>query len=229
MQQIVCFHTFFYYYKHISKRKRQEPSLTTSRSCLYQPCPADKFLNPSIQSTLSHVLFMITIAVDENKPLSQDFYTEVICDLQFHQLKCSCGLKGCLSIHAYYTRFIKSFGEKLPIRICRVICSHCQATHALLLSSMVPYSQLPLSDYVDAIAAFSAGDKATVLSSTGTLDSYSLNYLIKMYILHWEQKVLSAAISFNPLRALVLSSFSNYSMQFMQIKNTSNIFFSDTT
>ncbi|MFQ6823289.1 MAG: DUF6431 domain-containing protein [Agathobacter sp.] len=43
---------------------------------------------------------------------------------------------------------------KLCFRICRVRCESCRKTHALLLSSMVPYSQISLKDQISVIDAF---------------------------------------------------------------------------
>ena len=76
---------------------------------------------------------MITLYVEENNPITPDFYNNVIANLQFHRLRCSCGQAGCLSVHAYYHRHIKVPGDRLGFRICRVRCASCGKTHALLL------------------------------------------------------------------------------------------------
>lgn len=89
---------------------------------------------------------MITIFVRDCNQISQSFYDSVIYDLQLHQLTCSCSHSACLSVHGYYKRTVKLSSGAIRLRVCRVKCSECGATHALLLSSMVPYSQIPLSD-----------------------------------------------------------------------------------
>ena len=88
---------------------------------------------------------MITIFVRDCNQISQSFYDSVIYNLPFHQLACSCGHAACLSIHGYYRRTVKLPSGPLRLRVCRVKCSECGATHAILLSSIVPYSQIPRS------------------------------------------------------------------------------------
>jgi hypothetical protein len=100
---------------------------------------------------------MITLYVEENKPITPDFYNTLIINLQFHRLTCTCGRSGCLSIHGYYTRFLKSPDGKLPFRICRVICSCCHHTHALLPSALVPFSQISLSEQTEIISCHESG------------------------------------------------------------------------
>ena len=87
---------------------------------------------------------MITIFNHTFKTLSQNYYDKTIDSIHFHRLTCSCGHSACLSRHAYYHRSIKTPPGKIRLRICRVKCSFCGATHALLLAEMVPYSQIPL-------------------------------------------------------------------------------------
>lgn len=89
---------------------------------------------------------MITIFVPDCNQISQSFYDSLIHDLQLHQLTCSCSHSACLSVHGYYKRTVKLSSGAIRLRVCRVKCSECGATHALLLSSMVPYSQIPLPD-----------------------------------------------------------------------------------
>lgn len=84
---------------------------------------------------------MITIFVPDCNQISQSFYDSVIFDLQLHQLTCSCSHSACLSVHGYYWRSVKLPSGTLRLRVCRVKCSECGTTHALLLSSIVPFSR----------------------------------------------------------------------------------------
>ena len=99
---------------------------------------------------------MITIFVRENNPLTPNFYNNLIAQLQFHRLTCTCGHSGCLSVHGCYIRSLKVPAGKLFFRICRVICSCCHHTHALLPSFMVPYSQIPMNEQAEVISAHEA-------------------------------------------------------------------------
>lgn len=167
---------------------------------------------------------MITVSVDCCNPISQKFYDDVIFSLQFHQLTCTCGHSACLTVHGYYNRFIKSDGSKVSLRICRLFCSCCGHTHALLLSSIIPYSQIPLSKQADIVSYISNnGDISFLLDSQ--IDESNVHAVIRQFRRHWKQKLLSKCILLTPLASLFTSCFSFFSRQFMQIKSTSNILF----
>ena len=68
---------------------------------------------------------MITVLVNENNPISQDFYDSVINSLQLHRIFCSCGHAGCLHIHGYYTRHVKTPAGTVILRILRLKCAEC--------------------------------------------------------------------------------------------------------
>lgn len=169
---------------------------------------------------------MITVFADFCNPISQDFYDKTISSLQFHQLTCSCGHSACLTIHGYYFRSIKSVDSSVRLHICRVKCSHCQVTHALLLSSIVPYSQIPLADQVNIISCYEgSGDFSAIMDQTPSIDESNIRSVIRSYIRHWMQRILSTSISIGSSLSLIRLCFSYFNRQFMQIKNTTNIFF----
>lgn len=173
---------------------------------------------------------MITIFVEENNPLTPNFYNKFINTLQLHQLTCPCGHSGCLSIHGYYHRYIKAPSGKLKFRICRVICECCGHTHAILLSSMVPYSQVSLTEHISIINNYeSCQSQDSVMNSNPFIDEGCYRYIIKCYKRKWRERLRSENILLIPIKKLITSCFSFFSRQFMQIKNTSNILFADTT
>ena len=171
---------------------------------------------------------MITLFVEENNPMTPTFYNNLIASLQFHRLICPCGHSGSLSIHGYYYRSVKTAQGLLRFRICRVICSCCGHTHALLLSSMVPYSRISLADHVSIISGFENNtDCLEVMSRNPSIDESNLRFVIRQFRKHWKQRLISAGIILSD--RLVLSCFERYLRQFMQIKNTENILFANTT
>ena len=173
---------------------------------------------------------MITLFVEENNPLTPTFYNSFIADLQFHQLKCPCGHAGGLSIHGYYHRFVKTSEGKLCFNICRVVCEACGKTHALLLSTMVPYSQLSLQDQVQIIEAYESDmPTASLLKDNGAIDESSIRHVTSNYRRHWKQRLISLSISITSISAMINQCFLAYSRQFMQIKRTLNYLFLDTT
>ena len=173
---------------------------------------------------------MVTLFVEENNPLTPTFYNSFIADLQLHQLKCPCGHSGGLSVHGYYQRFIKTFEGKLCFNICRVVCEACGKTHALLLSSMVPYSQLSLQDHIQVIEAYEADlPTASLLNDNEVIDESTLRYIIRNYRRHWKQRLISHSTSITSISVLIKQCFLAYSRQFMQIKRTLNHLFLNTT
>jgi len=87
----------------------------------------------------------------------QEKYNNFIESLNFSSLRCSnseCRLRGQCKRHAYYKRKIITEREKEEIRILRVKCTHCDATHALLPKWIVPYSQHLITDQIEIIKAF---------------------------------------------------------------------------
>ncbi|MDW2799651.1 DUF6431 domain-containing protein [Clostridium boliviensis] len=169
---------------------------------------------------------MITVFTDFCNPISQDFYDKTIAKVQFHQLTCTCGHSGGLTIHGYYYRSIKSEESVIRLHICRVKCSYCGTTHALLLSSIVPYSQTSLFDQVRIISCYEdSGDFSAIMNQTPSIDENIIRSVIRRYFQHWMQRLLSAGISFDPAFFFIRRCFSFFKRQFMQIKITPNILF----
>ena len=173
---------------------------------------------------------MITLFVEENNPITPNFYNKILNNLQFHQLTCPCGHSGCLSVHGYYHRFIKTSEGKVRFRICRVICECCGHTHAILLSSMVPYSQISLADQVTIIHNHETSlSQDSIMNNNPSIDESNYRYIIRQYLLYWKQKLLSERITFLSASFLTASCFSHFMWQIMQIKNVPNILFLNTT
>jgi hypothetical protein len=169
---------------------------------------------------------MITILTDNCNPISQNLYDNILNNLQQHQLRCRCGHSGCLSIHGYYNRNVKYEDGSVTLRIRRVICSFCKATHAILLSSIVPYSQISLQDQVHIIECYQRSDDFTpIMESHPSIDESNVRYVIKQYLCHWLERLLAASLSLCSTTTFVGWCFSSFNRQFMQIKRTPNILF----
>ena len=173
---------------------------------------------------------MITIFVQDCNPISQSFYDSVINRIPFHQLTCTCGHSACMNIHGYYRRSIKLPDGTLRLRICRVRCSECGKTHALLLSSIVPYSQIRTCDQQQICIAYEHHlSTASVCDSNPEIDENNVKSVLRNYRRRWREMLKSLRISLSPRVTLVRSCFANYSAQFMQIHRGSNRLFSYTT
>ena len=97
---------------------------------------------------------MITVKTENYNLISQDFYNKTMDSLDLNLISCTCGHSGCLIRHGSYKRSIQLADRILSLSVVRVYCKICGHTHALLLSSMVPYSQIPLALHVRLIQAY---------------------------------------------------------------------------
>lgn len=173
---------------------------------------------------------MITILIQDFNTFTQDFYDSAINFLQLHSLECSCGHFGCLTIHGCYKRYVITPDGKVPLKICRVKCSECGRTHALLLSSITPYSQIPTEVQKDIAACYERGsDRAALCTGGDGIDENNVKSVIRRYVRFWRERIRAAAADLRDLSELICSCFSNYSKQFMQIRPTFNILFSKPT
>ena len=95
---------------------------------------------------------------------------------------------------------------------------------------MVPYSQISLKDQISVIDAFE-NDLPTAegLRNLDSVDESSIRYVIRQYLKHWKQRLLSERISIHPVSELTGSCLHAFCRQFMQIHRTPNLLFSDTT
>lgn len=169
---------------------------------------------------------MITIFDGFCNPISQDSYDKTIINLQFQQLTCSCGHSGCLTIHGYYDRSVKSAVDSVRLHICRVKCSHCSATHALLPASLVPYSQVSLPDQLDIISSYENDhDFSEIMDKTPSIDENCIHAIIRRYVRHWLQRLLSVRLSISTSLPFLQLCFLHFSRQFMQIRGTPTILF----
>ena len=173
---------------------------------------------------------MLTVLVSNFNTFTQAFYNSIIESLDLALLSCTCGHSGCLSIHGYYTRSVITPAGKITLTICRVKCSECGHTHALLLSSMVPYSQIPAEDQRLIAEAYESESKRNDLCSPDSgIDENNIKSVIRCYVKFWRERLIAARIRLESLTDLVTVCFRDYSKQFMQIRSTRNILFTPPT
>lgn len=169
---------------------------------------------------------MITIFTPNCNTISQEYYDETITALDFCTLLCTCKHYGCLAKHAYYHRKLKTESGGLKLRICRVKCSMCGCTHALLLSCIVPYSQVSLADQIAIISGEDDIKKHTgIMGANPDIDESCISYILRQYRRYWKQRLLSEAIPLSQITILIKKCFSAFKRQFMQIRGSPNILF----
>lgn len=95
---------------------------------------------------------------------------------------------------------------------------------------MVPYSQVPLSDQQKICNDYEERRNVSmVCESNPSVDENNVKSILRNYRHRWREKLRSLRIRLFPLNVLILSCFSNYSSQFMQIHQRVNILFSYPT
>ncbi len=168
---------------------------------------------------------MITIFSDKIKCFSQNNYNNLIESLPYHRLSCTCGQKGQLIKHGYYSRSIKLSEGLLKLSILRVRCKSCKKTHAILPSWIIPYSRILFHDHLTIIYFYLHHlSFEPIMLSNLLIDESNIRYIINQYLAHWRERIAS----FNGLlnTSLTKSCFIYFSRGFMQIKCTPNILFS---
>ena len=169
---------------------------------------------------------MITIKTENYNHISQDFYNKTIDSLDLTLIPCTCGHSGSLIRYGSYKRNIQLKDGIVTLTIARVYCKQCGHTHALLLSSFVPYSQIPLVIHVSALLAYEQKTSFdSVLAVQCCVDENNLKSLIRSYRLHWRERLCSTGLELSDRGSLVAGCFSHFSRQFMQIKTTCNKLF----
>lgn len=169
---------------------------------------------------------MITVKTENYNLISQDFYNKTIDSLDLNLISCVCGHSGCLICYGSYRRSIQLADRVLSLSVTRVYCKACGHTHALLLSSMVPYSQAPLVLHVRLVHAYEQGTGfRNILAEQYLVDENNLKSIIRNYRFHWKQRLLSMRFPLPDIPSLISGCFSLFSRQFMQIKSTSNKLF----
>lgn len=158
---------------------------------------------------------MLTYKVYDFKSFSQKYYNNCINNINFLSLSCSCGIKGSFIKHGYYTRSIKTPLGLVKLKILRVKCSSCGKTHAVLLSSIVPYSQISLLDQVNIII-----NPKDVMENNIFIDESNIAYTKSKYYKFFKEPLASFYIKLQPTIKFIDLCFKHLKRQFMQIRNT---------
>ena len=175
---------------------------------------------------------MITLKTEKNKRISQEEYDEEMKKLSIHQLRCPCcGHAGTMIRYGHYTRRVKVDGELVQLRIQRVQCKECGATHAVVLMCIVPYQWERLEEQVEILWQWLRGeDSKEVMERNNLIDENTVGAVIRRFRRHWQARLESAKLSVEmALEELVSGCFAEYGRQFLQIRGVPNQLFSSPT
>lgn len=114
---------------------------------------------------------------------------------------------------------------RLPSEMLRMRYYPC--TSFVLHRSLL---QIPLSEQQRICIDYEEGRSVSMVCETNpSIDENNVKSILRNYRLCWREKLRSPRIGFTPLGTLILSSFSDYSSQFMQIHRWVNKLFPYTT
>ena len=167
---------------------------------------------------------MITVLFEDCNTFSQNIYDQTVSSIQLHMLECTCGKKGCLIRYGHYKRHLKFRSVDILLIVQRVFCEECHKTHALLLSPVVPYSQIPLEDQQEILECTeNSASPEAILDRNILVDENNIKYVVRQYRKHWKQRLLSIGKTLRD--RLTVPCLHVFSRQFMQIHRTGNILF----
>lgn len=113
--------------------------------------------------------------------------------------------------------------NSVTLRILRVKCMNCKSTHAVLLYFIVPYSQYALEVHLKALQSDFLNKFIDWIEWNEGINEYSYYYIRSQFQKYWKERLMSERMRLNP--DLFKSCFKIFSLQFMQIKCTKNIFY----
>ena len=95
---------------------------------------------------------------------------------------------------------------------------------------MVPYSLVSIEEHIDIISSHEDGKGwESLMEHNPSIDESNCRYIIRSFLLHWKQRILSEKITLTDRTVLIHDCFSAFARQFMQIHCTPNILFLNTT
>ena len=163
---------------------------------------------------------MITVFVEKCNTFSQENYDFLIDNIALNTLKCPhCKHSGTFTVHGYYCRKLKVFGSIISLRIMRIVCSECGHTHAILPSTIVPYSQIRYEEQKEICEHYETKSRYDdIMSENPCIDESNVAYVLRNYRKIWKKKLMSLMISISD--DILQPCFDNFKRQFMQIKCT---------
>lgn len=171
---------------------------------------------------------MITIINDKINKLTENNYKIFLSSINTSSLRCSCGKKGCLINHGFYTRDVITIDNSFSIKVLRVKCSSCGKTHAIVPHLIVPYSKLSL-DLILLLIRTKQSNRHKALSTIIPitylpLDESHIRYILKSFNLYWKEMLISIGTTiFEDLAHISSSCLFHFKRQFMQNKCVPNI------
>ena len=165
---------------------------------------------------------MITVYKANVNQVDAESYKKFTDSLNLYSLTCPKCKHHDFHKHGYYTRKVKYRRHSVTLRILRVKCMCCKSTHAVLLYFIVPYSQYALEVHLKTLQSDFLNKFMDWIGWNQDIDEYSFYYIRSQFQKYWKERLMSESLELNP--NLFKSCFKSFSLRFMQIKCTRNIF-----
>ena len=161
---------------------------------------------------------MIIAIITEVNIMTQDVYDQISDRIDPAQLECPCCGHTGTTVHGYYERKLKTPAGKITLLIKRIRCSFCGKTHAILPSTIVPYSQISMKDTVAFITARTPAEREKVMKETPEIDESDMYRILGSYKRHWKERLASHGLAIDS--GLPEKCIRIFRRQFMQIPCT---------
>ncbi len=159
------------------------------------------------------------------KHFSQVTYDSMVRSLDFSRISCTCGSDGTLHFNGSYKRSIKTKTGTYLLRVQRMRCRSCGATHAILPADIIPYNQILLDEQITIIRNHESGDShRDLLNANPDIDENNVAAVIRRYDKVRREENCDITADGLSHDSIVRKSFERTDRQFLQIKKTANIF-----
>lgn len=166
---------------------------------------------------------MIIVLTHMIANISLSCYTQLTSALKLPDIQCPCCENCGMHIFAYYQRYVKNSDspEKTKLRILRVRCDNdnCRVTHAVLPSTIVPYSQITMSDTISIIEAQSKDDTRKILYANLLISIEDIRKIKLKFKNFWKSRIQNIKASMGS-DSFFIECISVYKMHFMQLPPT---------
>ena len=162
---------------------------------------------------------MIMVKTPLVNRIDQKFYDTYVNRIDLMKIRCPhCSHCGAV-IHGYYLRKVKTPVGKLCLRIMRIRCSFCGKTHAVLVSALIPYSQISFSDTLAILVSDNTEERKALMEENNLIDESDIYRVLSSFNKHWKERLRSFFLSLED-EDLCGSCLRLFQRQFMQIRCT---------
>lgn len=159
---------------------------------------------------------MIIILWHKVKDVSQESYDQTLERLNRQTIQCSECKQIGLNINGYYYHSFKQscYPYKIKILVTQLICPCCGKTHAILLCTMVPWSQISLQDTIRIVETKNSEETRQLLNDHDGLNEEDIKRTKRIFRKQWKERLAGYRIEID--KDLTMNCICCHKRQFMQ-------------